>query len=206
MPNKIIIFDFDGTIADTFSHLLKIGNRLADEFDFKKIQRNEITSLQKKKPIDIIKHLNVPILKIPVILRHLKRELHKEIATVELIPGLKEVLPQLKKKGHILGILSSNSSENVATFLRNHNLDFFDFVTTTSKLWSKNIQLKKIIKSHKLNRNNVIYVGDEKRDIIAAKKAKIKVAAVTWGYNSAKVLAEYHPDYLIKNPQELLQL
>ena len=57
-----------------------------------------------------------------------------------------------------------------------------------------------------LHPSNVLYVGDEVRDIEAAKKAGIRIAAVTWGYNSKKALEAYKPDYLVTKPEELLQI
>ncbi|UCD15952.1 MAG: HAD-IA family hydrolase [Candidatus Omnitrophota bacterium] len=206
MKTKVLIFDFDGTIADTFSRLIKIGNHLADEFKFRKVNIPEISTLQNKTPKEIIKYLNVPIFKIPLILRRLKKNLHKEITLIKPVEGIREVLIRLKSEGRVLGVLSSNSRENVTDFLKTHRLDFFDFIQTTSKIWNKNIRLKKLIKTHKFQKNDVIYIGDEKRDIAAAKKAGIKVAAVTWGFNPEKTLAVYNPDYLISHPQELLKL
>jgi len=104
------------------------------------------------------------------------------------------------------GILSSNSSNNVTEFLNNHDLNFFDFISASSRIWGKNINLKKLLLSHGFNMDEVVYVGDEVRDIIAAKKVGIRVAAVTWGYNSKKALRSQKPDYLISSPEELLNL
>ena len=204
--DPILIFDFDGTIADTFHYLLRIGNRLSEEFNFNKIEPDEIKDMKDKNVLETIQHLNIPILKIPMIVAKAKKELHKEIDSVEPIKDLKEILLQIKSLGHKMGILTSNSSKNVMSFLENNELDLFDFICTTSKIWSKNWGLKTLADENNLNLCDVIYVGDETRDIKAAKKAGIRSAAVTWGYNSHKVLAAQNPDYLIHSPKELFQL
>ncbi len=49
-------------------------------------------------------------------------------------------------------------------------------------------------------------MGDETRDIEAAKKSKIKIVAVTWGFNSSNVLAQHQPDFLIDIPQQLTEI
>jgi phosphoglycolate phosphatase-like HAD superfamily hydrolase len=52
----------------------------------------------------------------------------------------------------------------------------------------------------------VVYVGDEERDVVAARQAGVDIAAVTWGYNSPELLAVQEPDYLIDYPDELRTL
>ena len=204
--DPVLIFDFDGTIADTFHYLVKIGNRLSEEFNFNRIDPDEIKDLRDKNVRETIQHLNIPLLKIPMIVAKAKKELHKEIDSVEPIKDLKEILIQFKSLGHKMGILTSNSSKNVTGFLENNGLDFFDFICTTSKIWSKNWGLKTLMDEHGLELSEVIYVGDETRDIKAAKKAGIRSAAVTWGYNSHETLEAQNPDYLIHKPEELFTL
>ena len=204
--NDVLIFDFDGTIADTFQFLIEITNRLSSEFGFNAIEASEIAKLKDKSVQDAIQYLNIPLLKIPIIAAKAKIELHKEIASVKPAEGLKEMLQQLRSLGVKMGILTSNSLKNVTGFLRNNELNIFDFVHTTPKIWSKNRSLKKLIHENQLDHLQVIYVGDETRDIIAAQKAGIRSVAVTWGYNSYKALQSHHPDHVIHKPQELLKL
>jgi phosphoglycolate phosphatase len=59
-------------------------------------------------------------------------------------------------------------------------------------------------KKHQIHHSEVIYVGDEDRDIIAAKKAKIKNIAVSWGYNSKNKLRQLNPDFLVNSPKEMV--
>ena len=204
--NDVLIFDFDGTIADTLHFLIEIINRLSDEFGFKTIETSEIAKLKDKSVGEVIRHLNIPLLKVPMIAAKARKELHKEIASVKPAEGLKDMLQQLKSLGVKMGILTSNSLKNVTGFLKNNELDLFDFVHTTPKIWGKNRSLKTLIHENQLDLLQVIYVGDETRDIIAAQKAGIRSVAVTWGYNSSKALHAHHPDHVILNPQELLQL
>ncbi len=206
MKPTVLIFDFDGTIADTHNYLIEISNRLSQEFNYNTIRPEEIDELKNKTSQEIIRHLKVPLLKIPAIVTRAKSELHKNIDALKPIAGLKEALHQLRGLEVSLGIVSSNTRETVTKFLKAHNLDIFDFIHTTSKIWSKNISLKSLIKKKGFSKNAVIYIGDEIRDITAARKSGIKVAAVSWGYNSARALKDHQPDFMIQNPQELLNL
>ena len=105
-----------------------------------------------------------------------------------------------------LGIVSSNSEENIRIVLRRYKIEnLFEFVYSSSSIFGKHLVLKRMCKKYKINPNSIIYIGDEDRDIIAAKKAKIKIIAVTWGFNSEKLLKEEKPDYLVNAPKEILE-
>ena len=206
MKIKILIFDFDGTIADTFQSMVEISNHLAGEFNFKKIQAHEVDDYKDKTSQEMLKLLKVPTLKVPRIAHRAKRELNKRMSMIKPVPGLTEILREIKSLNYKMGILSSNSLENVNKFLQQHDLNLFDFVLTSSRFWSKNYGLKKLIAQNGYHPQDILYIGDETRDIEAARKSGISVAAVTWGYNSSKVLKNFQPDYILHSPQELLQL
>lgn len=206
MLNKIIIFDFDGTIADTFHAIVDIGNILSDEFKYNKIREEDIDALKNKSVLEAVKFLGVNPLTIPMILARSHEELHKRIDSIEPIEGLKEVIFELKNLGYHIGILTTNSTKNVIKFLENNQLNIFDFITSTSKIFGKNYGLKNIAKKNKFPLKDILYIGDEIRDVQAAKKAGIQVAAVTWGYNSKKSLQASNPDYLINFPADLIKI
>ena len=206
MKHLTLIFDFDGTIADTHQYIVEISNRLSKEFNFKLIHPHELDQLKEKTSQEMIIHLNVPVMKIPAILARAKSEFEKGLSSLQPIKGLKETLLELKKMGFMLGIVSSNSQENISKFLKNHHIDIFDFIQPTRMVWSKNTALKKILKNHNLNPYQVIYIGDEMRDIDAAHKAGLRVISVGWGYNSEKSLKKKRPNYLVRNPEDLLIL
>lgn len=203
---KLLVFDFDGTIADTFMHTMKITNILSDEFHFKKVHHHEIDQLKGKTIQQIIKHLNVPVLKIPNIVAKARSELLKHIENIEPIEGLKKVLPLIKQAQVKMGILTTNSSENVEKFLKANGMEVFDFIQSTSRILGKNHGLRKLMEHHDLNAEEILYVGDETRDIEAAKKEGIKVIAVTWGYNSHDILKSFSPDFIVHTPDELFNI
>ncbi|MDP2653301.1 MAG: HAD-IA family hydrolase [Candidatus Omnitrophota bacterium] len=203
----VFIFDFDGTIADTHHYIVQISNRLAAEFKYKPILPHEVELLKDKTSQEVIRHLNVPVLKIPAILARAKKEFYAGIGTLKPIQGLKETIHRLKREGVRMGILSSNAAENVKKFLSNHALtDSFEFIDTTSKVWSKNTSFKKLIARRGFTIEQLLYIGDETRDIVAAQALGIHVAAVTWGYNSMRTLRDHNPDYIIHTPQDLYEL
>ena len=203
---KVIIFDFDGTLADTIDILLNITNRLSAEFGFKSATKEELAQLSGLTPWQILRYSGISIFKFPLLIRKLKAELRCEIPNIQLFPGIKEVLLELKKLGFQLGIITSNSRENVLASLEKNGLQgTFTFIYSGST-FGKHKVINRWLKREHINAEEVVYVGDEIRDIDAAKKTGIKVIAVSWGFNSHSALAAQNPDFLIEHPQELIDI
>lgn len=197
---KYILFDFDGTIADT---LPSVEIFIKQKNISPKITINDIRDLGIK---GVIKRENIPVWKIPGFVKDYKKFMNKQIGLgLRTFKGMPLVLDKLHDDFR-LGILTSNSKENVEAFLKNNNLrEYFSFIYSDSSIFGKSIVLKRLLRELKLNRNEVIYIGDEDRDIIASKKTGIKNIAVTWGYNSEKRLKKVNPDFIVKSPREIIK-
>ena len=207
MTQKVIIFDFDGTIADTVEALVSIANSLAVELSFAPITPEEFLLLKNLTSREIFKYSGIPLFKIPFLLKKVKRELKNKIPELKPIQGIPEALLELKENGSRLGIITSNSKGNVKEFLKINNLDnFFEFVHTGVTIFGKTTIINNVLKQKQIKTQEVIYVGDETRDIEASKKAQIKICSVTWGFNSEEALAKEHPDFLIHHPRELVEI
>ncbi|WP_341734932.1 HAD-IA family hydrolase [Microcoleus sp. EPA2] len=201
---KVIIFDFDGTLADTIDVLLSITNRLSVEFGFKSATKEELAQLSTLTPWQLLTYSGISLFKLPVLIRKLKAELRKEIPNIQLFAGIKEVLLELKTQGFTLGIITSNSRENVLVSMKNNGLEgVFDFIDSATTFGKHKI-IYRWLRRENFNPEQVVYVGDEIRDIEAAKRTGIKVIAVSWGFNSQSALAAHYPDFLIEHPQELI--
>ncbi len=204
---KAIIFDFDGTVADTFDTIVAISNRLSLEFGYKQAAPEEIEHIRNLSSREIIRQSGVSIFKLPFILRKLKNQLNNEIYRLNPLPGIDEALADLKMQGYRLGIITSNDRDNVMLFLEKNNLqELFEFIYSGANIFGKSRVINRFLKQAHLAPEEVIYVGDETRDIEAAKRSNIKMIAVSWGFNSKTVLAEHNPDFLIHHPNELIQV
>jgi HAD superfamily hydrolase (TIGR01662 family) len=206
MNKKVIIFDFDGTLADSFSEVVKIYRMLSREYGLGEVKEEDIPNLRKISSRDFIKKFNFSLWRLPFLLRRGKKEFYKIMPAISLFPGIREMLAELKAKGCVLGILSSNSEENIKKFLSNNQVEAFDFIHAENNLFGKDKALKRIIKKYKFDSEDVFYVGDETRDIEAAKKCGIKMISVSWGFNDREILKKYNPDYLIDSPKELIKI
>ncbi len=204
---KVIIFDFDGTIADSRRTLVNIANELADEFGYDIVTEEEVIRLSNLSSHDVLLQSPIPLYKIPFLLRRVKKELNKHIIKLKPFLGIKEVLTSLQTQGFCIGIVTSNMRNNVLDFLEENQLEqYFDFVYSANTLFGKDKIIRKLINQYQLPLEKTFYVGDETRDIEAAKKSQIQMIAVTWGFNSAGVLARHQPDFLIDEPSQLCQI
>ena len=205
MKIKTVIFDFDGTIADTLTTIVKLFNTQAKEFGLQPITKRDLEKFRNQSPFEIIKHFGISLIKAPFIAAKIRAELKKKIASVKLFPRIKEILNKLKNKGFQLGILSSNSKENIEEFLKKNDLSVFDFIHCEEKLFGKGQALKNLLKIHRLKNNEVLYVGDEVRDIEACREIGVKIISVTWGFNKKEILKKNKPDFLVDKPEQILR-
>lgn len=207
MSYRTLIFDFDGTIADTLEEARSIYNRMAADYGLREVTADEIPALRHLSLKQLLAQLGISKRHVPSIIGRGTSMLRASIVRMALIDGMANVLPEMRRHTHSFGILTSNASANVDLFLRSHGIrGLFGFISSTSKLTGKSKHLRAIRKTFSLHAADMLYVGDEIRDIRAARKAGIAVAAVTWGFNSAEALAAENPDYLVHSPDEFLHI
>ena len=206
MTAKVILFDFDGTIADTYQVIANITNQLSTEFGYKALDEEELLLIKNLSSREIVKRSEISIFKLPFLVRRIRTELKKEIAELNAISDMVRVLLRLKSTGYILGIVTSNTRENVDIFLNKHGLNsIFSFIYSGTAIFGKHRVLKQVVREHRLKKSDVIYVGDETRDVRSARKSGIAIIAVSWGFNSAEILQEHKPNYLVDRPQQILE-
>jgi phosphoglycolate phosphatase len=204
MQKKLILFDFDGTIADSFPMYKDIINDLSQKYKYKKLSDSDIEILRSKGPKEIAKIVGISWWKIPFLARDFKKEANKIIKDIPIFKGMKEVLKKLKQDGFRVGILTSNSNKNVEDFLAHNGIkEYIDLIVGDVGLFSKAKKIEKAIKNEQFDKKDIFYIGDEVRDIESAKKVGIQIISVTWGFNTAKKLKETNPDFLANTPNEL---
>ena len=199
--DSIIIFDFDGTIADTISAGFEIINSHAEKYGYKRLDGDINTHFSA---LQLVKLAEIKFWKLPYLIYQLKKKLSEKADEIKLLPEAKELIKKLSDAGHELGILTSNSFKNVKTFLKKYNLDsYFIYTRTDVSLFGKR---KALAKTKKLLNKKIIYIGDELRDIEACRKNNIPIVSITWGLNSYEALEEHNTGYVAKNADEAYSL
>ncbi|MDB9744023.1 HAD-IA family hydrolase [Fibrobacterales bacterium] len=205
MKYKLIIFDFDGTLADSFEFFLDRINSVAIKHRFKTLSDEDKTYVKNKSARELIKFLKIPFWKIPRVAKSMKGILTSNLNAVKKFDMIPFVLDELHQKGIQLALLTSNDLENVKHIL-GPQFDYFGKSTFSVSILGKHRKFKQLIKSYQLRPEDVLLVGDEVRDIEAAKRIGIDIASVSWGYNSRKILSAQNPTYLLDTPSQILEL
>lgn len=200
-----IIFDFDGTIADTFAVVVDIFHEIAHSGE--PLTPDEIERLRGMSLRRVVRELHISPWKIPFLMMRGRRRMARQMLDIHASPGVQQAVRALHTQGHAMYIVSSNSAANIQLFLKRHEIDN-EFVKVYGNvgLLDKGSVLKRVMRRNRLKRSDTFYIGDEVRDIEAAQRAGVKIAAVTWGYNNRDVIASHQPDYVVDTAEDLLKL
>lgn len=204
--SKVILFNFNGTIVNTKSLAIDIFNEIAEKQGYNKINEEEVPYLSTLSVPDRCKRLNVPIYKMPIVGITIKQRYQQYIPNLNSVDGINEVIHELKQKGFCLGFLTTNSRVVINQFLTNNSINIFDYAHYSFNPFSKARDISSFLKNNKLNHNEVIYIGDELRDIKAAKKNQLYCIAATWGYDSVELLNTGHADHIAQQPKDILNI
>ena len=201
---RAVIFDFDGTIADSFTAVIDIAYRLTKNEQLADINNVQAIRNSHKGLREVIQLLDIPRWRGAWLMKKGRSIMAKDINNVPLFAGMDEALGRLKRADYELFIVSSNSTRNVEQFLTIRGISSeFKGVYGGAGLYKKQRLIKKVMKLNALNAAAVIFVGDEVRDIEAAKLLNIPVIAVSWGYNTEQLLLQHQPTILARTPKQL---
>lgn len=204
---KVLVFDFDGTLADTLEAARRIFNHLAPDYGLQAVEADRLPELRHLTLRALLKTLGVRQRSLPSILKRGKAMLRDRLDDLGPCPGVFESLPELAGGVEKCGILTSNSVENVEIFLNKHGVrHHFDFISSCRKLKGKAKYLKAIAKTYSVAPGEMLYVGDEVRDVRACRKAGVPIVAVGWGFNSREALVESGPNEVVDNVSALCAL
>jgi phosphoglycolate phosphatase len=186
---------------------IDIYNELAQQRGYKLIEQEKVSGLSKLSIPNRIKALNIPAVHLPKLVIDIKSVYKGRVHTLSAVDGIEAVFAQLSQRGIKPDILSSNTVENIKLFAKMNNFsDHFGTVYSGTNIFGKNRVINKYVKDNYISKSELIYVGDELRDIEACKKAGVKIIAVTWGYDSGELLKSAQPDFLIDHPEDILKI
>lgn len=204
---RTLIFDFDGTIADTLDITMGIAQKLTNRFGNRNRIDLEKEALRKMDIKSFMRRFGIPWYRIPAAVDMSRDELKRHADGIRIFEGMQQVIENLRQS-FSLGILTTNKVETVQRVLKNNAVDLtaFRFIVGGGSLFGKKKILSRIRRSEKLEKSKMVYIGDEVRDIQAARKFRIATVAVSWGYNDREVLKEQRPDHLVDQPLDLMSI
>lgn len=203
MKYKLVIFDFDGTLANSFPWFMSVVNEVADRYKFKRIEESEVEALRSYSARQLIRYAGVPVWKLPMIANHVRKRMTEEIGQIALFEGVDALLQRMAERGVTLAVVSSNSYENVRRVLGPENTALIQHYECGAALFGKHNQFRKVLRKSGTLPHEAICIGDEVRDIEAAQREGIAFGAVSWGFASLEALRAHSPTEVFMSVGEI---
>jgi phosphoglycolate phosphatase len=199
-----LLFDFDGTLVDSLEAAFSAYQRVAPGLGLRPLERTELEGLRGMHALEVIRALGVPWRRLPRLSSHVRRAMRADLMATAPVGGMIEVLDLLSRGGHRLGVLSSNTASSIRDYADRHRLPDLHPILGGTGLFGKARVLRRQARRWQIEPRELVYVGDELRDLDAARDAGVRFAAVGWGYTSLQRLASAAPDFCCHHPRDLL--
>ena len=199
---ELVIFDFDGTLADSLEWTMRTLNRVAVKHRYRQVSDEEIAMLRGRNNREIVKYLGVSKWRLPFIARDVRRLYAEALDEISLFHGISDMLSDLSAGGTRVAVVSSNSEVNIRRVLGPSQTFVTTFVGGAS-LFGKAAKLRGVVRKLGHEPRNVLAVGDEVRDIEAARSAGLPCAAVAWGSATPDLLRMSSPSLFFESVGEM---
>ena len=203
MKYKLVIFDFDGTLADTFPFFLDVFDILADTHGFRRLDRQQLDTLRSFDARRMMRHVGLPMWKMPRVAMHFRALMAQHSHRIALFDGIAAMLQELAGRGVALAVLTSNSEQNVRAILGPDNAALIAHYACGVSLFGKRSKLRHLLAKTGTGREQVLCVGDELRDIDAAHGERLDFGAVAWGYTHPEALRARQPAHVFSRVEEI---
>lgn len=189
MAYRLLIFDFDGTLADSFDWFLANINSAAREHGFTPLPLDRLEELRGLGSRELVARLGLPLWKVPAVTASMRRAMTGSIATIRPFEGVHELLLALRQRGIATGLVTSNTRANVECVLGSDTASLIDHYACGASLFGKRPLLRRVARAAGVVAADVLCIGDEQRDADAAASLGMDFAGVSWGYATGSSLA-----------------
>lgn len=201
-----VVFDFDGTLAASKDVAIRLYNEVAERHGYGTLTAGNLEELRHLSVLERCKRLGVPPYRLPWLMVQISRSFRQAMHSIDFNEGIPELLKVLRARGLKVMILSSNAEENIRAFLKRHGAEeWVEDIYCSSSIFGKARLLRALMKRAGLQREQLVYVGDEHRDVEACKEVGVRVIAVLWGVDAEARLRQAGPDSLAERPQEVAE-
>lgn len=191
---RLAIFDFDGTLADSFPFFVQVFNQLAEQHGFRKIEPHLVPAFRHYSARQMMEQVGLPAWKLPLVGKSFIALMRQNAASIPLFEDMSQTLLHLADQGVTMAIVSSNSYDNVSRILGPENTKLIRHFECGMSIFGKPARIQKVLKKTGIPGHKAIYIGDQLTDLEAARKEKVAFGAVSWGYGTIESLREHLPE------------
>jgi phosphoglycolate phosphatase len=200
---ELAVFEFDGTLADTFAWFCSLIPQMTERFRLAKVEPSELAELRHLDAKRILARLGVPFWKIPALARFMRSRMGEDLGRLSLFDGAAAMLRSLAGHGVAIAIVSSNAEDNVRAMLGPDTASLVGRFECGASLYGKPRKVRRVLSFRGAARENTILIGDEIRDARAARQIGIAFGAVCWGYNTRAALETCSPDVVFETMEDI---
>ncbi len=202
-PYALAIFDFDGTLADSWALMGQAMIDGADRFGYRRLTPEEAQDLRGKDNRVVMQAMGVRMWQLPAIAVHMRQVALQHAHRITLFEGVPEMLAALRDAGTRVAVVSSNGEDAIRTVLGPALTGLVDDYDCGAAIFGKAAKFRRAVRRAGVDGCRAIGIGDEVRDIAAARTAGIAAGAVTWGYATPELLENHAPTHLFRTVGEL---
>lgn len=194
MKYRLAIFDFDGTLADSFPFFIRVFNQLAEQHGFKGIEPAVVPTLRHYNTRQMMERVGLPAWKLPLVAKSFITLMRQNADSIRVFERVEDTLLYLANQGVTLAIVTSNSYDNVSQILGPTNTKLFRHFECGMSMFGKPPRIRKVLKQTGISCHEAIYIGDQVSDLEAARKVSVAFGAVSWGYGTIEALRQHFPE------------
>ena len=201
---RLAIFDFDGTLADSLDWFRTSFHEVIARFDLTPVTAEELEQMRGLSAREIMARLNVSMWQLPAIVSDMRKRKLAAASETSLFAGIPAMLSDLQRQGIKTAIVSSDSEASVRQVLgpANSQITCFD---CGAAIFGKHWKFRRVARQLEAEPADTICIGDEIRDIEAARAAGMDSGAVAWGYALPTALQAAGPTHLFNSIEEMMQ-
>ncbi len=199
----LVIFDFDGTLADSLTWFRTELADLVDKHGLPPIDGERAEELRDLTPKQIMSELDIPAWKIPFLAADVRARAAENVDKIHLFDGIRAMIRDLSAQGLKLAVVSSNGETAVRAVLGKELCEHFEIFACGAALFGKASIFRKVIKKAGTSPARTLSVGDEVRDIEAARETGCVAGAVNWGFATEAALDAQDPDVMFREAGEI---
>jgi phosphoglycolate phosphatase len=203
---QLAIFDFDGTLADSWPFFVSVYNELAAKYDLRRVAEAEVPTLRRMGAREVMRHVGVPASKLPRIAADFVARMRAHRQAVPPFAGAPELLIDLHRQGIALGIVSSNAHDNITAILGRDAAAAVRYYACGMSIFGKRSHLRKVLRQSGMDTRAAVYIGDQPTDLEAAHAAGLAFGAVAWGYGDIERLQALGAKHAFRDMAEIAAL